>query len=53
VRQGSIETSGTENEEVERVPQLVTGREVSSAVSIERGKSRERRDDNAEESEVI
>jgi hypothetical protein len=38
---------------VERVPQLVTGREVSSAVRTKRGKSREQREDNAEESEVI
>jgi hypothetical protein len=53
VRRGTRETSGTEKERVERVPRLVTGREVPSAVRTERGKSRERRDDNAEESEVI
>jgi hypothetical protein len=56
VRQGTRETSGTKKEGVERVPRLVTGREVSSAVRTERGKSREQREqreDNAEESEVI
>jgi hypothetical protein len=53
VRRGTRETSGTEKERVERVPQLVTVREVPSAVRTERGKSRERREDNAEESEVI
>jgi hypothetical protein len=53
VRRGIRETSGTEKEGVERVPRLVTGREVPSAVRTERGKSRERREDNAEESEVI
>jgi hypothetical protein len=41
MRQGTRETSGAENEEVERVPRLVTGREVPSAISTERGKSRE------------
>jgi hypothetical protein len=53
VRLGTRETSGTEKEGVERVPRLVTGREVPSAVRTERGKPRERRKDNAEESEVI
>jgi hypothetical protein len=53
VRQGTRETSGTEKAGVERVTRLVTGREVPSTVRTERGKSRERRDDNAEESKVI
>jgi hypothetical protein len=53
VRRGTRETSGTEKEEVESVPRLVTRREVPLAVRTERGKSREQRDDNAEESEVI
>jgi hypothetical protein len=53
VRRGTREILGTEKEGVERVPQLVTGREVTSAVRTERGKLREQRDDNAEESEVI
>jgi hypothetical protein len=53
VRQGTRETSGTEKEGVERVPRLVTGREVPSVVRTEKEKSRERREDNAEESEVI
>jgi hypothetical protein len=53
VRRGTRETSGTEKEEVEKVPRLVTGREVPSAVKTERGKSREQRDDNAEELEGI
>jgi hypothetical protein len=45
VRRGTRETSGTEKEGVERVPRLVTGREVPSAVRKERGKTRERRED--------
>jgi hypothetical protein len=49
VRRGIRETSGMEKEEVERVPRLMTGREVSSAVRTEREKSRERIDENAEE----
>jgi hypothetical protein len=53
VRRGTRETSGTEKDGVERVPRLVTGREVPSAVRTEIGKSRERREDNAEELEVI
>jgi hypothetical protein len=53
MRRGTRETSETEKEGVERVPRLVTGREVPSAVRTKRGKSRERREDNAEESEVI
>jgi hypothetical protein len=53
VRRGTRETSGTEKEGVEIVPRLVTGREVPSSVRTERGKSRERREDNAEELEVI
>jgi hypothetical protein len=53
VRRGTRETSGTEKKGVERVPRLMTGREVPSAVTTERGKSRERREDNTEESEVI
>jgi hypothetical protein len=53
VRRGTRETSGTEKEGVERVPRLVIGREVPSAVRTERGKLRERREDNAEESQII
>jgi hypothetical protein len=53
VRRGTRKTSGTKKEGVERVPRLVTGREVPFVVRTERGKSRERREDNAEESEVI
>jgi hypothetical protein len=53
VRRGTRETSGTEKKGVERVPRLVTGREVTSTVRTERGKSREQSEDNAEESEVI
>jgi hypothetical protein len=53
VRRGTRETSGTKKEGVERVSRLVTGREVPSAVRTEKGKSRERREDNTEESEVI
>jgi hypothetical protein len=53
VSRGTRETSGTEREGVERVPPLLTGREVPSAVRTERGNSREQREDNAEESEVI
>jgi hypothetical protein len=45
--------SGTEKEEVERVPQLETGREVPSAVRTLTGEMRERRMDRIEESEVI
>jgi hypothetical protein len=45
--------SGTEKEEVERVPRLETGREVPSAVRILTGEMRERRTDRIEESEVI
>jgi hypothetical protein len=45
--------SGTEKEEVERVPRLETGREVPSAVITLTGEMRERRTDRIEESEVI
>jgi hypothetical protein len=45
--------SGTEKEEVERVPRLETGREVPSAVRTLTGEMRERRTDKIEESEVI
>jgi hypothetical protein len=45
--------SGTEKEEVKRVPRLETGREVPSAVRTLTGEMRERRMDRIEESEVI
>jgi hypothetical protein len=45
--------SGTEKEEVERVPQLETGREVPSTVRTLTGEMREQRTDRIEESEVI
>jgi hypothetical protein len=45
--------SGTEKEEVERVPRLEIGREVPSAVRTLTGEMRERRTDKIEESEVI
>jgi hypothetical protein len=53
LRRGTREMSGTEKEEVERVPRLETGREVSSAVRILIGEMRERRADRIEESKVI
>jgi hypothetical protein len=53
VKRGTRETSGTEKEELERVSRLAIGKEMPSAVRIERGNSRERREDNAEESKVI
>jgi hypothetical protein len=45
--------SGTEKEEVERVPRLETGREVPSAVRTRTGEMREQIADRREESEVI
>jgi hypothetical protein len=45
--------SGTEKEEVERVPRLETGREVPSAVRTLTGEMRGQRADRIEESEVI
>jgi hypothetical protein len=45
--------SGTEKEEVERVPRLETGREVPSAVRTLTGEMREKRTNRIDESEVI
>jgi hypothetical protein len=45
--------SGTEKEEVERVPRLEIRREVPSAVRTLTGEMREQRADRIEESEVI
>jgi hypothetical protein len=53
LRRGTWETSGTEKEEVERVPRLERGREVPSAVRTLTGEMRERRADRIEKSEVI
>jgi hypothetical protein len=53
LRRETREISGIEKEEVERVPQLETGREVPSAVRTRIGEMRERIADRREESEVI
>jgi hypothetical protein len=45
--------SGTEKEEVERVPRLEIGREVPSAVRTLTGEMREQRTDRIDKSEVI